>query len=304
MKNKEWREQQLTEGERMTKAEEREAEAEIDALIGAGERKRLNSKENHYTAKVNTLKEPERSELIQEAFHSGSIEGSAYRGDDGEHGSFVLDAQVMLRQAAQQDGDAEVLAMFAQLDAETERKRQMPQERYLADMGDYVDDERASSLAEFDYRVMMRPPQYPRALRKRTGSPRCPSCKRWVYHCPCKGEAAEALRVTERDALDAIDRQEVADWQASGGGKRPRRLAKKRTKRHYDPRYDADVPERGSREYVALLMGMFQGTRQDEWRADWRLSDELMAQLEEDAKALATEPKPPRPWKRPKWSKR
>jgi len=288
VKSKEWKKLHALPDEvedELTEEEEREVEAWFDEMAEERERNSLDSEGNPCKARLKQkhLNQNERSELIEMAFHCGSVQQTVERDpEDGKLFSRVAQARFTLRFYATLDKDEEVLAMFAKQEAEDDLARQIPGQRLHDDGFDWIQDPRAYCVEQYEIRILDRPAKHPRALRKRVDSPRCKQCQRRIFHCKCRSKAAEAQREKERDALDAIGLQEVVDWEAGGGGFRPLILAKRRNRRPYDPRFDADVPERGTREYKALLRGLFHGIRKDEWRADWQLSPEMWKQLEED----------------------
>jgi hypothetical protein len=46
------------------------------------------------------------------------------------------------------------------------------------------------------------------------------------------------------------------------------------------------LPEEGTPDYYALLLGFFKVDNAEEWRADWTLPDEVWARLEAEYEAL------------------
>lgn len=68
-----------------------------------------------------------------------------------------------------------------------------------------------------------------------------------------------------------------------GEGKRTQRI---KHRRRYGPFTQADLPEEGTPDYYALLLGFFKVDNAEEWRADWTLPDEVWARLEAEYEAL------------------
>lgn len=192
-----------------------------------------------------------------------------------------------LRGEAEKRGDHETLDALdirrkAQL-AEGKRMSQSPSRRLGEDM---VEDQLAREDPEHVrfVRLLSRPFWFPRALRKRVGQERCKRCGRWGSRCTCSGKAAEQIKVREREELDKIDKAAAeAERDARKDGTAVR---KRKRKKVWGPYTEADLPEAGTYEYNALLVGLFAGRRTEEWRASWTLPEEVWTRLEAEYKAL------------------
>jgi hypothetical protein len=186
-----------------------------------------------------------------------------------------------LRVEAKRREDHEVLAALDALAREDRRKRKKhsPSSRLGEDFEHDNYESRNDPVQQRFYHVLARPALFERALRKRVGQERCGRCRRWVYRCKCTGAAAEAMRARERVILDEID---DAAAQAESAAIANGTAIRTKNPKTYGPLYFSDLPDEGSHEFTVLLVGLFARWNSEDWRASWRLPDEVWTDLEDE----------------------
>ncbi len=187
--------------------------------------------------------------------------------------------ELPLRVEAKRREDHEVLAALDALARKQRRKKRLPSQRLSEDIGYDNYESRNDPVQQRFFRVLARPWQYKRALRKRVGQERCGRCQRWAFRCECTGEVAEARRDRERVILDEID---AAAAEAESAAIKNGTAIRTKNPKIYGPYDVSELPEPGSWEFNTLLLGLFGRYNSEDWRASWRLPDEVWTDLEDE----------------------